>query len=481
MNLTANKILIFLTSIFFLLALLAIHQFNLNSDGAHYALYGQHLALSYYDHPPMVGWLEGIAIKIFGVNDFAAMTIPVLASLLTILGIYQLTAYLYPQSKNWIALLAAVGLFNIIMLTPWVFDLLPQSLFILFAGLSAWTLYRITQQDSWINWLLLGLFVGSAGLSDYTVLPFVAGMLLFILIYQRHCLLTVKPYVSVLLALIIFSPVIIWNAEHHFVSFQYQLHHGLNSTFVFKHFITSLALQMLYYNPALVVLITMACIDGFRRGIKEKLCLCLSLPILFLFFYSGGHAIVLPHWPATGYLLLLPMTACYVFHHWHTRLIKIISLIALGFTLTLYIVGYTLIATHFLKRPINKDPLHDLYGWQQAANEANIQLNKLDQQTHTTHELFVWNWHVAGRIAWYAQKPVQVADIATHQFQFWYGKPNRQSDGVMVIFGDESKPAKKNTQPGMFAHCDFLKQLTTTVAGRPFNHFNYYHCSDFLI
>jgi len=27
-------------------------------DEAHYALYAQHLAWSYFDHPPLVGWIQ---------------------------------------------------------------------------------------------------------------------------------------------------------------------------------------------------------------------------------------------------------------------------------------------------------------------------------------------------------------------------------------------------------------------------------------
>mgnify|MGYP006387388173 CR=1 FL=1 len=31
---------------------------GLSVDEAHYALYAQHLALSYFDHPPLVGWVQ---------------------------------------------------------------------------------------------------------------------------------------------------------------------------------------------------------------------------------------------------------------------------------------------------------------------------------------------------------------------------------------------------------------------------------------
>jgi len=35
---------------------------GLSVDEAHYALYGLHLDWSYFDHPPLVGWLQALPV-----------------------------------------------------------------------------------------------------------------------------------------------------------------------------------------------------------------------------------------------------------------------------------------------------------------------------------------------------------------------------------------------------------------------------------
>ena len=62
-------------------------------------------------------------------------------------------------------------------------------------------------------------------LSKYSALFFGPAILIWLLVVpkQRHWLLTPWPYLGGLLALAIFSPVLIWNAEHHWVSFLKQI------------------------------------------------------------------------------------------------------------------------------------------------------------------------------------------------------------------------------------------------------------------
>ncbi|MHB1109812.1 MAG: hypothetical protein ACYCZU_05790, partial [Devosia sp.] len=39
-------------------------------DEAYYWMWGQHLALSYFDHPPLQGWLLGVVAQLFGWHPF---------------------------------------------------------------------------------------------------------------------------------------------------------------------------------------------------------------------------------------------------------------------------------------------------------------------------------------------------------------------------------------------------------------------------
>ena len=72
--------------------------------------------------------------------------------------------------------------------------------------------------------MLAGLFAGLAMLSKYHGALLFAGAGLFVLLSprQRFWLATPWPYLAGLVALAVFSPVLIWNAQHHWVSFLFQ-------------------------------------------------------------------------------------------------------------------------------------------------------------------------------------------------------------------------------------------------------------------
>ena len=67
--------------------------------------------------------------------------------------------------------------------------------------------------------------IGQMMLSKYTGVILVAALLAFLLVNprQREIFKTKHFYLSMLLDLILFSPVIVWNMQHQWVSFTYQL------------------------------------------------------------------------------------------------------------------------------------------------------------------------------------------------------------------------------------------------------------------
>ena len=89
---------------FYLLVLLAfIHLYlgfllNLSVDEAHYALYGIHLDWSYFDHPPMVGWIQAIPAQL-SVPDGILRLIPEVLWVMTIIFSAKVSSTLVDQSS----------------------------------------------------------------------------------------------------------------------------------------------------------------------------------------------------------------------------------------------------------------------------------------------------------------------------------------------------------------------------------------------
>src|SRR5262249_14551984 len=79
-------------------------------------------------------------------------------------------------------------------------------------------------------WAAAGLCLGLAMLSKYTAVLLVVGAGLFVVTEReaRRWLRHPGPYLALVLATVVFSPVLLWNAHHHFVSFVFQGTRGLD-------------------------------------------------------------------------------------------------------------------------------------------------------------------------------------------------------------------------------------------------------------
>jgi dolichol-phosphate mannosyltransferase len=95
--------------------------------------------------------------------------------------------------------------------------------------LAAWSgtlyfIYRALIKDQARAWWGAGVCLGLGLLSKYTIVLLGFSALLFMVIdaRSRHWFKRAEPYAAVLLALMIFSPVIAWNAHNDFASFAFQ-------------------------------------------------------------------------------------------------------------------------------------------------------------------------------------------------------------------------------------------------------------------
>jgi 4-amino-4-deoxy-L-arabinose transferase-like glycosyltransferase len=84
-----------------LLHLVMAAGFHLSPDEAHYALYASHLDWSYFDHPPLVGWIQWPALMLGG-GDWLMRLVPMVCWWLAAVGIARVAADLYPPGQAWI-------------------------------------------------------------------------------------------------------------------------------------------------------------------------------------------------------------------------------------------------------------------------------------------------------------------------------------------------------------------------------------------
>ncbi|UCG19068.1 MAG: hypothetical protein JSU84_02300, partial [Thiotrichales bacterium] len=161
------------------------------------------------------------------------------------------------------------------------------------------------------------------------------------------------------------------------------------------------------------------------QPIAYRQLLLFVLPALIIFTISSGKEPSLPHWLAFFYVLLLPLMAHQLINQsaWIKKLLT--ANLIYGFTITLLVLTLSLFPK--LTEHWSPNPTQDLIGWKQAA--------KIGQALRETDEsLIVTHWVDASRIAWYARPtPVVVMDERYDQFDIWFGSPNTDTHGVLIL------------------------------------------------
>jgi hypothetical protein len=333
-------------------------------------------------------------------------------------------------------------------------------------------------RSSFSAWLLFGLCLGLAGLSKYTAVTMALSALLFVILQKRpDTLRTPGPWLAVLIAALLISPVLYWNATHDWLSFRYQLGHGFRpKDWEWTRVGISQLAQFFAYAPGIYVFSLIALAAGFKewreRGVQ--LSLLLVLPVLLLFASGSGREESLPHWTALAWAGAAPLTARWLLAHWTRRPVRVFSYFSGGYSLALILFLHALFVFPALPLPGKHHPLAPLAGWPLAAERAT-QLRAEFLQEQPQAVLLAPNWSLASRLAWYARPlPVQVPDERFDQFDLWFGSPAAGAAGVMVVPDSTLKSTRRVR--ARFAHCEERDLLPVYAGSTTVVTFHFYLC-----
>jgi 4-amino-4-deoxy-L-arabinose transferase-like glycosyltransferase len=423
---------------------------GLSVDEAHYALYALHPAWSYFDHPPLVGWLQmpaAWAASSLGAGwaEWALRLMPLLCWVATLWGLYRWSI--------WAALIFSLSPLHHLLGLALVPDtlLMPLTVLVLSICMALHTAlskapcargpgvdldHQSTRAESrrvHLLWLALGLALGLAGLAKYTAVLLALGVGLFLLLTQGLPILRHKGLCLALgVAALCVLPVLWWNAQNDWISLRYQFGHaGGEQAWSAQRVLAFGLVQVL----AVGFLTVWGCWRWARKGRVQQaqsldpnlsalptLALCLGLPLLVLVVYLSGRGAALPHWTVPAWVALMPIAGLGFRGLWAGS--KVALRVWLGLAafqaVVLAILSVLLLSAGSPKLPqggLERNPLADLYGWGAAAERAKA----LATEQGLPH-LVVSNWTLASRLAWYAQPwSVRALDGKNQQFNIWFG------------------------------------------------------------
>jgi 4-amino-4-deoxy-L-arabinose transferase-like glycosyltransferase len=465
---------------------------SLSIDEAHYALYAARPDLSYFDHPPLVGWIQWPLVQA-GANDWVLRLIPQTLWLVSLFLAWRLAEAVRMAVPAWTKALApgvaGRAAATMVLLTPLLhvlaIGLLPDTLLmvlvLLIMGVCLHLCAPVALDGNallWPRWVFLGVLLGLAGLSKYTAILFAAGVAAALLLSHGWRLLrSPYPWLAALVAVVMVSPVFYWNALNDWISFSYQASHSRGDDWQLRGVLIFAALQLVAFGP-LTLIAFWKLLRGIGRAGDSKLVWALGfvlwIPLLVTAMMAGGGR-SLPHWMAPVWIGVMVLGSPLLAIAWRegSRLL----LAACGL-LQAGVSGAMFAGLFFAGLPgaghmsdITKtNPFADVRGW----NEAGLRSSRLAKEVGAD-VLAVPSWVLASRLAWYARPfPVVVLDQRRDQFDLWFGDLRV---GQSVIFVRWSQHwAAPPIGPKLFQQCRSADAFDVERLGRVISRFELFVC-----
>jgi len=261
---------------------------EVHSDEAYYYLYGENLAWGYFDHPPLVGLMIFLSNLLSGGNlSIRLMTVLLQGG--TLVMCWNLVEEKLPDSQKVFAFFTICG--SLVMFQVYGFITTPDSPFLFFTAFFLWSYKKFLKKESGLAVLLLAVSMAGLVYSKYH-----AFLVIGIIVLSNLKLLSrYKFWIAGLLALLLLSPHIYWQALRGFPSIQYHIT-DRNNGFEWQCFLGYIPNQLAVFNPltlpAIVyILIKYKAIDAFERGLYF-----LIIGFIGFFWALSTYRYVEPHW-----------------------------------------------------------------------------------------------------------------------------------------------------------------------------------------
>jgi 4-amino-4-deoxy-L-arabinose transferase-like glycosyltransferase len=291
-----------------LVLLVLAHPFM---DETYYFMWGHHPALSYFDHPALIGWTQGIAGLLFGWSVAGLRAMVLLSFVGDVALLHLLARELGGERRSeafWIGTL-------LLLATPILFGLtsvaLPDHLLIFFTLLGVYAAERLRRTPEAIRWIYLAaIAIGAATLSKYTgaLLGLAAILHLAVTPALRPLWRSPHLYFATALALAMQAPVLVWNLRHGFASLAFITggRHGLPASFDLSGLWGFLLGAVAVLSPFLLWPLGRFVFgreDG--HGFARIVFWLSSLGFLAASFFTN----ILVHWNVVAYAAVLPFLA----------------------------------------------------------------------------------------------------------------------------------------------------------------------------
>ena len=351
-------------------------------------------------------------------------------------------------------------------------------------------LYRALVMNKAASWYGAGLCLGLGLLSKYTIVLVALAAFCYVICQKksRFWLKKKEPYLGLLLAFIVFTPVLYWNAQHGWVSFIFQSSRRFNS-------ITSLNI----HNLAWMVLffITPIGVWGlFELGKQNEQLIKISsdekrflqyftfTPLLFFAVYSLNHGVNF-NWSGPLFLALVPWLALLISNDSFKKNLWFGTSLVLLMIYSAVLLTVDLNKSDFIQHKI----LIKVIAWDDLIKKFNALAEAEEQRNHRP-VIFVPldNYPINSELAFYQQvlfnnglikkaypaTGAHIFDRESLMYRYW-AKDENLADAQLILI---SKEAWRFDDPGVTQGLDSsskLQQIWSLGQGQQLKNIPFYY------
>jgi Dolichyl-phosphate-mannose-protein mannosyltransferase len=482
-SLGPNTSLAILIMVSLVLRLVWAAGIGLCNDEAYHYLFTVHPDWSYFDHPPMTMWIEWLGLTACG-----GWVHPLSLRLGFVLLMAGSTWIMARLTARWYG--AWAGFYAALLLNLTIYYggagafALPDPPLLFFALLVIWALGKaiIDQPGQTLPWVWVGLAFAGALLSKYHAIFFPMAAFLYLVLTPgaRFQLRRPGPYLAFAIGSLGFAPVLIWNAEHGWLSFVFQGSRAVGTTFRISGLLSTILGPAVYLFPwtwLLCVSILFHRLRNFRtvEG-PDRLLVCLAVVPITIFLLISPLRDMLPHWSLIGFVALLPLAGAR-WAKWSAENPKRVRRWVVGISTAIVLIcGVTLAHGRFgIVQFSFKDPLTEMSGWDSLGPE--LKARGLIGQPKTF--LFTDRWYESGQLAFAvrSEAPVLCYNFGdSHGFAQWSDPDDWVGwDGVLITTRDCRREMRILRM--FFEKIELIDEFPMTRGGAPFRTVRVWRCT----
>ena len=344
----------------------------------------------------MIAFVIRFFTDIFGDRWYAIELCSQSMSLLTIIFLFILSKELFGPKA---ALLSVIITESMPMFFIGSTILTIDNIMIIFWIMTTYLFLKGLKEDKKGFLLLSGVTFGLGLMSKYTMILLPASMFLYLIFSPDHrsLLKRKEPYLSFLIGLIIFSPVIFWNAQNDWLSFKYQFTKGLTGGEKGGQFFFFIGSQFVILGPTMFPFFLYSLYKGFRdswlkssdpstgwvpRNLQSSilyLSILASFPFLFFAFASFRSKYTDVAWSDVALIvgiILMSKVLIDIYRGMDIRRKIIVSsaLFMPGFLLSGFLAIHSVKPFPFI--PKNVDKSLEMFGWDEIGVKVEDVFNK---------------------------------------------------------------------------------------------------------